>query len=137
MPSQGEQYLSNSTLRSMWLTLELSPQQRAMVEDMNHNWGKDAACKGSALFTQSTWGLPAKERKDIEDQCRAICDRCPVLEQCYDHAMSYPETGAWWGGLSADQRRAIRKKGWKDDRDRRFNGGGELCGVRSGLPVGS
>ena len=59
-----------------------------------------AACRshpGRWWFTAST------RRRAIR-----ICGRCPVRDECLAHALDYDERHGVWGGLTADERRALR-----------------------------
>jgi WhiB family redox-sensing transcriptional regulator len=45
-----------------------------------------------------------------EHRAKAICRRCPVLEECREYAIEAAEPYGIWGGLSADERRALRRE---------------------------
>jgi len=111
------QYIAPSDLRQMWLTLEMSPHQAGLVRKM-HDWGQQAECKGSPLFTLDMYGMDKEHRLDVEQKAKALCSICPVRDECYTHAMSYPELGGIWGGLTQQEREALRKRA-RDDRHRR------------------
>uniref|UniRef100_A0AAU8GNW6 WhiB family transcription factor n=1 Tax=Mycobacterium phage Pharb TaxID=3136626 RepID=A0AAU8GNW6_9VIRU len=65
-------------------------------------WEADALCAqvDPELFfpAQGQPGAPAK----------AVCARCPVVDECLDRALSFP-TEQWgvWGGLSQRERREV------------------------------
>lgn len=42
-------------------------------------------------------------------EAKARCHTCPKLESCREHALQTDEEGVW-GGLSQDERRAIRRR---------------------------
>lgn len=46
-----------------------------------------------------------RERKAVE-----ICNRCPVIQQCLNHALKVPEIYGVWGGTTADQRISILRR---------------------------
>ena len=46
-----------------------------------------------------------RERKAVE-----ICNRCPVIQQCLNHALKVPEIYGVWGGMTADQRISILRR---------------------------
>jgi WhiB family transcriptional regulator, redox-sensing transcriptional regulator len=65
-------------------------------------WMKQGACKNSdpdIFYNEETY-----------PQARAICRTCPVIEQCLEHAMDWPETDGIWGGTTPRQRRTIRQR---------------------------
>lgn len=49
------------------------------------------------------------------DKARLVCNRCPVKEQCLEHALVEKERWGMWGGLTPIERRRIERK---DRRDR-------------------
>lgn len=51
---------------------------------------------------------------------KAVCARCPVLEQCRDWAVETGEPHGVWGGLDEDERRV--RRGGKSRRDQRRRG---------------
>jgi WhiB family redox-sensing transcriptional regulator len=68
------------------------------------NWADDAACKnsdGEAWF--------ADERDDRHDQAKAICQTCPVINECLTHALNYEHDGIW-GGLSPKERETFKRQ---------------------------
>lgn len=78
----------------------------------NWNWQESAACRGlqtSVFFHPDYERGPARERR--ESQAKAVCQSCPVLEQCRRHAMEVREPYGIWGGLSAEERKvALRSR---------------------------
>lgn len=40
---------------------------------------------------------------------RALCDACPVLSMCRDHALRHEEYG-FWAGMTAKDRRLVRRE---------------------------
>lgn len=51
-----------------------------------------------------------EERAERESRARAICERCPVREQCLDHALEVGEPNGIWGGLNELQRSRLRRR---------------------------
>ena len=41
---------------------------------------------------------------------KAICVRCPVLEECREYALEVGETHGIWGGLNEMERRALLRQ---------------------------
>ncbi|MFI9772170.1 WhiB family transcriptional regulator [Streptomyces sp. NPDC052415] len=43
-------------------------------------------------------------------EAKAVCRRCPVMEQCLKWALEFDQDSGVWGGLSEDERRAMRRQ---------------------------
>lgn len=43
----------------------------------------------------------------VEEKGRAICQGCPVLDECFLYALQHNEVGIW-GGLTEDERKKIK-----------------------------
>lgn len=39
-----------------------------------------------------------------EQAAKAICSRCPVIQDCVRHALTVPEHYGVWGGMTEDER---------------------------------
>ena len=48
-----------------------------------------------------------KARKQRIAQAKAICQQCPVIAECLDHALRVREPYGIWGGRSEDERAAL------------------------------
>jgi WhiB family redox-sensing transcriptional regulator len=44
------------------------------------------------------------------EQAKAVCRRCPAVEACLDWALSSGQDSGVWGGLSEDERRALKRR---------------------------
>jgi WhiB family redox-sensing transcriptional regulator len=66
-------------------------------------WEAKAACRGLDvdLFVVPLGGN--------SEAGRAVCQRCPVVADCLDYALSEPELQGTWGGTGERQRRALRR----------------------------
>lgn len=76
------------------------------------DWQQEGSCRGvdsSAFFHPDGERGPARARR-IE-KAKAICQACPVLEQCRQHALTVHEPYGVWGGMGEDERRALLKNG--------------------------
>jgi WhiB family redox-sensing transcriptional regulator len=71
-------------------------------------WQDEAACRGAdgALFFASDPERRAS-RSRREARAKAICQRCPVIEQCLAFALRVEEPCGIWGGLSEDERARV------------------------------
>ena len=46
-------------------------------------------------------------RQRREEAAKALCARCPVIEQCREHALAVQEPYGVWGGLSESERQQL------------------------------
>src|SRR3712207_4647606 len=44
------------------------------------------------------------------EQAKAVCQRCPAMQPCLDWALSSGQDSGVWGGLSEDDRRALKRR---------------------------
>ena len=71
---------------------------------MKNEWMDQAACLGEDLnmFFPDTPNNHARAAK-------AICETCPVVDECLQWALDNNEQGVW-GGLTDNQRKNLRRK---------------------------
>lgn len=55
------------------------------------------------------WFPPASDH-DGQAYAKALCTACPVIVECLDYALSAGEDYGVWGGMTEDERRAVRRK---------------------------
>jgi WhiB family redox-sensing transcriptional regulator len=74
-------------------------------------WQFEGACRNvdpeSFFLEYNERGL-SKRKKEIA--AVAICNTCPVIAQCREHALRVPEMYGVWGGLTEEQRYMILKR---------------------------
>ena len=71
-------------------------------------WHEYAACRGEdpeLFFPVGTTG-PAEAQVQ---SAKAICALCPVREECLQWALDTAQDAGVWGGLSEEERRALRR----------------------------
>ena len=68
-------------------------------------WQLKGACRGmdSAYFFHPE-GERGPARASREARAKAVCERCPVIEECRRHALAVQEPYGIWGGLSESER---------------------------------
>ncbi|MFJ9675354.1 WhiB family transcriptional regulator [Streptomyces sp. NPDC101221] len=44
------------------------------------------------------------------EEAKALCHQCPVMEQCRQWALDSGQDAGVWGGLSEDERRAMKRR---------------------------
>lgn len=68
-------------------------------------WQLHAACRG---MDTETFFHPDNERgprrANREAAAKAVCARCPVINQCGEHALRVREPYGIWGGMSESER---------------------------------
>jgi len=67
------------------------------------SWQADARC------VQADPEIFFPERGGSSRAARAVCNECPVLEQCLQYALQNREQFGIWGGTSERERRKLRK----------------------------
>lgn len=72
------------------------------------DWQERGACRGSntELFFHPDFER-GHRREDRASEAKALCARCPVLEQCRRHALAVQEPYGTWGGLDEIERREL------------------------------
>ena len=71
-------------------------------------WRAKAACLDEdpeIFFPAGTTGLASEQLA----QAKAVCRRCPVIVQCLRWALQTHQDAGVWGGMSEDERRALRR----------------------------
>ncbi|MFN2503986.1 MAG: WhiB family transcriptional regulator [Acidimicrobiales bacterium] len=67
-------------------------------------WRDDAACRGldPDVF------FPASD--DEAGVAKAVCETCPVREECLEYALETRQEDGIWGGLTETERRRLRRR---------------------------
>lgn len=90
-----------------------SPPPTVEITPGDRDWWEDAACRGvesSVFFSPDSERGTARARR--EQRAQRICQDCPVLIRCRDHALSTGEPYGVWGGMTeTDRRRHARRLG--------------------------
>jgi WhiB family redox-sensing transcriptional regulator len=81
------------------------------AEEMDHmDWRHRAACRDEDPELFFPIGNTGPALLQI-DQAKAVCRRCPVAEPCIAWALETGQDSGVWGGLSEDERRALKRRG--------------------------
>lgn len=69
------------------------------------DWQLHGSCRGkdSDVFYHPD-GERGRARAQRENRAKAICNACPVLNSCREHALKVAEPYGIWGGLSESER---------------------------------
>jgi WhiB family redox-sensing transcriptional regulator len=79
------------------------------LERREEGWQSRAACRGPAggMFFAPVAGERAADRAAREQQAKAVCQRCPVVDPCLSYALRIREPHGVWGGLNEIERQAL------------------------------
>ena len=74
---------------------------------LDRSWQVAALCRGnrSHLFFPPSTAEKKEERQRREQRAKAVCQVCPVKDECLDYAVTVGEAYGIWGGLSEMERR--------------------------------
>ncbi len=70
-------------------------------------WQARAACRGehAYLFFPPNHFERKHEKLQRETAAKAICARCPVIEECREYALAIREPHGIWGGMTEQERK--------------------------------
>lgn len=73
------------------------------------DWREKAACgdEDPELFFPIGNTGPALAQID---EAKAVCRRCEVISECLEWALDSGQDAGVWGGLSEDERRALKRR---------------------------
>ncbi len=77
-----------------------------LVWEPDEGWRDAAACSGSDLELF----FPIGEDEESAAPAKAICAICPVQENCLNYALTTNQPEGIWGGLTAPERRRLRRR---------------------------
>lgn len=72
------------------------------------DWQHEGLCRTRSpeLFFHPD-GERGSVKRAREARAVALCEQCPVIEQCRNHALSVPEPYGVWGGLTEEEREEL------------------------------
>lgn len=73
------------------------------------DWRHNAVCREEDPELFFPIGNTGPALLQIEE-AKAVCRRCPVIEQCLQWALESGQDSGVWGGLSEDERRAMKRR---------------------------
>jgi WhiB family redox-sensing transcriptional regulator len=73
------------------------------------DWRHNAVCRDEDPELFFPIGNTGPALLQIEE-AKAVCRRCPVTEQCLQWALESVTADGVWGGLSEDERRAMKRR---------------------------
>ncbi|HYZ91614.1 MAG TPA: WhiB family transcriptional regulator [Actinomycetota bacterium] len=87
----------------------VSSLARLFAVEPENDWRPKAACQGldPELFFSSDDIVNRQERLEREAEAKAVCTRCTVRSECLTYALDAGERYGVWGGMTAQERRAL------------------------------
>jgi len=73
------------------------------------DWRHRAACRDEDPELFFPIGNTGPALLQIED-AKAVCRRCDVIDQCLQWALESGQGAGVWGGMSEDERRALKRR---------------------------
>lgn len=77
--------------------------------EADYDWREGALCRDTDPELFFPVGTTGKALVAI-DKAKEICDECPVRVPCLDFALETNQDSGIWGGMSEEDRRAIRRE---------------------------
>ncbi|NIL59668.1 WhiB family transcriptional regulator [Salinispora arenicola] len=78
--------------------------------DHGDRWRDHSACRDEDPELFFPIGTSGPTLLQVE-QAKAVCRRCPAMDQCLQWALDSGTDFGVWGGLSEDERRELLRKG--------------------------
>jgi WhiB family transcriptional regulator, redox-sensing transcriptional regulator len=98
-------------LRDISRELAAAPRWRGItgLAPADEGWEFDASCrsKDPTLFFGPNRFEPKRERLAREAEAKMVCQTCPALQACREHAVEHSELYGVWGGLGEGDRRGL------------------------------
>lgn len=76
----------------------------------NTDWRHFAACRDEDPELHFPIGTSGPAVLQTE-QAKAVCRRCSVSDECLNFALTMGQDAGVWGGLSEEERRAVKRRG--------------------------
>ena len=73
------------------------------------DWRHDAICRDEDPELFFPIGNTDPALQQIEE-AKAVCRTCPVIDTCLKWALETGQDAGVWGGLSEDERRALKRR---------------------------
>lgn len=73
------------------------------------DWRHRAICRDEDPELFFPIGNTGPALRQIED-AKSVCRRCPVTDECLNWALTSGQDSGVWGGLSEDERRALKRR---------------------------
>jgi WhiB family redox-sensing transcriptional regulator len=75
-------------------------------------WQQEGLCRtGNPEMFFHPEGERGPSRRRRAERAVAICQECPVLQRCRNHALRHREPYGVWGGMTEEERQAVLARG--------------------------
>ena len=83
-----------------------------VFDSWSTGWQLSSACRGedASYFFAPSYFEKRREKDAREAVAKAICRRCPVLEECREYSLQVREAHGIWGGLNEMERRHLLRQ---------------------------
>jgi WhiB family redox-sensing transcriptional regulator len=108
MPELVKEFTSaagNAAEHRNYPTAVLKPREEKYPMDWRHR----AVCRDEDPELFFPIGNTGPALMQIEE-AKAVCRRCPVMSECLAWALESGQDAGVWGGLSEDERRALKRR---------------------------
>ncbi|WP_331731483.1 WhiB family transcriptional regulator [Kitasatospora sp. NBC_01300] len=79
------------------------------VHEPDRRWRDRAVCREEDPELFFPFGNTGPAILQAE-QAKSVCRRCPVMETCLQWALETGQDDGVWGGMSAEERRAMKRR---------------------------
>jgi WhiB family redox-sensing transcriptional regulator len=82
-------------------------------ESTSGDWRDKANC----LMSDPELFFPVGNVTEAIDKAKAVCAKCRVAEQCLKYALDSKQDSGIWGGMTEDERRALKRRTYNEARN--------------------
>jgi WhiB family redox-sensing transcriptional regulator len=86
------------------MRVNIEPRRRVDALE-TPDWRDQAVC---VHYADRVEFFPA--RGESTREAKAVCEQCPVREECLEYALQWDHLCGVWGGMSERERRQIRRR---------------------------
>lgn len=87
---------------------------RHLATELVADWRAKAAC---APYPTSLFFPVDEDDERATERAKAICEACPVADDCLEYALESNQRAGIWGGTTERERRSLRRR-WLAERRR-------------------
>ncbi len=84
-----------------------------LLQIEHENWREAGACNDMADVDF----FPSAEDVAAIRRAQAVCDSCPVMDECLTYALETNQSEGIWGGMTATERAKLRRRWLRELRE--------------------
>ena len=92
-----------------WVFIAELPVRSRTAQEIHMDWRHRAACMEEDPELFFPIGNTGPALLQVEE-AKAVCRRCPVIDDCLAWALESGQDAGVWGGLSEEERRALKRR---------------------------